>query len=147
MFTKIEDVVAYWQNKLNTDKATIGVGIKSVESYDKSLVVDYPSILIVPNPEEKRVHGTHTWQFAWDISVYIFHADLAANQMTRSIADVQLAQAVADYMEQDFTVEGNVNFGFIRQKLPFAMPSFVVNRSKAVVCTRLSWTATSQGRF
>lgn len=149
MFEKIEDVVAYWQTKLDTDKAAIGGGdgIAQIKSYDETLITVYPTILIIPNPEEKRVHGTHTWQFMWNILFYVLHADIQANQMTRSIADVSLAQAVSDYLETDKSCGGNVNFGFVAQKLPLAIPPFVVNRSKAAVSTRLTWTATSQGRF
>lgn len=148
MFVKLEDVVAYWQDKLDTDKATIGTGIAMVKSYDETLVTEYPTVIIAPNAEEKRIHGTHTFQYAWSIVFYVLHADLAANQMTRSIADVLLAQALSDYLESDMSADGNVNGnGFVAQKLPIAMPAFVVNRSRAVVCTRLTWTATSQGRF
>lgn len=146
-FVKVGDVVDYWAGVLETNKATIGSGIRRVQTYDDTIVTEYPCLLITPSPEEKIVHGTHTYLFNWRIMLYVFHADLASDRMTRNKADVELAQAVADFMETDKTLDGRVNFSHVAQKAPGAVPPFVTNRSTASVCTRLLWAATSQGRF
>lgn len=150
-FTRVDEMVQYWKDAFDTIIADpdpdVNLGLQKAFTYDEILIRDYPCLLLNPAPEQKDIHATHTFLFTWYLYVYVFHADLAADRMMRNKADVLLAEKITDFMEADYTIGDRVIFGYIQSKIPGSMPPQVMNRNSAVVCTRLTWFATSEGRF
>jgi hypothetical protein len=127
------------------------LGLKFVGSYSEKLIPKYPAIIVVPGPRAKNLHGTHTFQIALELHLYIYHANLNATQRERSKADLQLVAGVEAELESDFRWvddEGSarVIHGYVASEEPgLLQPS--VNKSTVVICTRLTWRAISQRRF
>lgn len=146
-FTKLTDVVGYWKQQLTDNKDKLG--ISSVKTYDQTIMMndDYPAIIIIPNPEMKDVHAMHTWLYTWRIFIYVLHSDISQDHMTRSETDVLLAEAISEFMETDLVLGGRVIFSYVEAKAPGAVPASLIGRDSGAVCTRLTWFATSEGRF
>lgn len=146
-FSKLTDVVTYWEEQLidNKDK----LGISSVKTYDETMIMndDYPAVIITPNPEMKQIHAMQTWLYTWRVFLYVLHSDLSQDHMTRSKTDVLLAETITDFIETDKELGGRVIFGYVEAKAPGVVPAQLISRETAAVCTRLTWFASSEGRF
>lgn len=149
-FTRITEVVEYWKRRFDIDGADLG--LNAVYTFSQKMNRDYPAILINPAPAGKELYATHTWLYTWRVMFYVFHAKLTQDKMNRSKADVTLAENITDYIERDKTLmteeqpDGLVIFGYVEDTAAGALPPFVT-KSDAVLCTRLRWFATSEGRF
>lgn len=150
-FSQTDEVVQFWLDAFTTMKddpdPDVNLGIQEIFTYDEAIIKGYPCLLLNPAPESKEVHATHTYLHTWYLYVYVFHADLSASRMMRNKADVVLAQKISDFMEIDNTLGDKVIFSYVQSKIPGSMPPQVMNRNSAVVCTRLTWFATSESHW
>lgn len=144
-FDKLSDVMDYWLDAFNRQKSELE--IENVQGYDETNVKGYPTIILAPQQVSKVPHSTHTFQFAWTLFFYVLHADLSASRATRSHDDTLLAEKVLEFIEVDKQLGGRVEFSFVSTVTSGALPSFLTMRESSSVCTRLTWIATSQGRF
>jgi len=127
------------------------LGLKFVGEYGEKIIPAYPAVVVVPGPRAKTLHGTHTFQVALELALYIYHADLTLRKRERSKADLQLAERVETEMESDFRwvdEDGGarVIHGYIASEEPGLLQPDV-RKSAVVICTRLTWRAISQRRF
>jgi hypothetical protein len=127
------------------------LGLKFVGKYSEKLIPKYPAVIVVPGPRAKNLHGTHTFQVALELHLYVYHANLNATKRERSKEDLQLVARLEEELESDFRWEdetggARVIHGFVASEEPgLLQPS--VNKSSVVICTRLTWRAISQRRF
>lgn len=127
------------------------LGLKFVGEYGEKIIPQYPAVVVVPGPRAKSLHGTHTFQVALELFLYVYHAKLNLSKRERSKADLQLVQTLEREMESDFRwadEEGRarVIHGYIASEEPgLLQPN--VRKSDVVICTRMTWRAISQRRF
>jgi hypothetical protein len=149
MITDTWVVVDMIADRLNAQSGPLG--LKFVGSYNEKIIPKYPAVIVVPGPRAKSLHGTHTFQVALEIALYIYHANLNLTKRERSKADLQLVTRLEEELESDFRwVDENgsarVIHGYVSSEEPgMLQPS--ANKSTVVICTRLTWRAISQRRF
>jgi len=66
------------------------LGIKYVGKYDEGIIPEYPAVVVLPGPRAKTLHATRTFQVAFEIEMYVYHANLTLTKRERSKADLQL---------------------------------------------------------
>jgi hypothetical protein len=127
------------------------LGLKYVGAYDEKLIPKYPAVVVLPGPRAKQLHGTHTFQTAFQVELYIYHANLTLNKRERSKADLQLVERIETELDSDFRwidEDGGASLihGYVTNENPGILQPRV-GKTGSVICTRLTWNAISQRRF
>jgi len=128
------------------------LGIKYVGKYDEGIIPEYPAVVVLPGPRAKTLHATRTFQVAFEIEMYVYHANLTLTKRERSKADLQLVSRVEAEMETDYrwvdpdNGEASVIHGYISQENPGLLQP-KARKSRVIICTRMTWIAISQRRF
>lgn len=139
------DAAEYIHDFLDQNKGT--VGINYVGYGDERLLGKYPSLVVTPDPLTREVSGTHTFRIGINVSIWVYHANLAVGHKIRTMEDIRLAEEVTKLLHRDYTMGGNVVFGFVDGEQPGVISRVVGGRAQSVVGTRLTWSAISQQRF
>jgi hypothetical protein len=127
------------------------LGLKFVGKYDERLIPKYPAVVVLPGPRAKTLHGTRTFQVAFQLELYIYHANLSLTKRERSKADLQLVDRIEQELETDYrwadeTGDSSVIHGYVSSENPGVLQPRA-GKSTSVICTRLTWNAISQRRF
>jgi hypothetical protein len=143
-FTRPEEIVEYFKTDFENNAGSLG--IEFVGGYNERLLPRYPAIVVSAGGVDKELHGTHTFLMRIRVFVYVYHAQMRLNDVKRSLADLQLATAVMEFMERDMTLGDRIIQGWVESEFPGARQ---VNSDKGqvVVSTRLTWMGISERRF
>jgi len=127
------------------------LGLKFVGKYNEKIIPNYPAVVVLPGPRVKTYHGLHTFNVLVQLDLYIYHANLSLTKRERSKADMQLVSNVEAELDSDFLWRSEsgapqlIN-AFVSNEEPGVMQPRA-GKSSLVICTKLTWRATSQRRF
>lgn len=127
------------------------IGIAKVVKYDEQLIDEYPAVQVFPGQFTKELHGTHTFALGLRADIYVMHAKMTLDRMTRNYEDLALATEIVAYLERDMRFHdesGNARLihSFVESERFAARPPRT-NKDVAVVGTLLNWMGVNQGRF
>lgn len=140
--TRPEHLVEHLAQAINGSN----LGIKYIAKYDDELLPEYPAVLIMAGPLQKEIHGTHTFAVSLHCELYLFHAVLTEQRVTRNYNDLIMASKLIDFLEQDLTLGERIIAGWVDSEVPGVNPPRS-NRSDAVISTRITYRATQETRF
>lgn len=145
-FSRPEEVVDYWVNRIDPIKETLG--LNGVFGYEQKLIPasSYPVLAINPGPFSKEVHALRTWLYSWNIHFFIMHAKATGSHLQRSREEAQFVTDLVAYLESDKTLGDQVIFGYVTDERQGVLRPFA-EQSDMVLSTRIDWFATSEGRF
>lgn len=130
------------------EKKSGPLGIKYVGTYGEKLLPSYPAVVVVPGPRAKSLHSTNTFQIAFELNLYVYHANLTLQKRERSKADLKLVAAIEEELEFDYIWrDSNDQQTLIHSYVTGEEPGVVEMKNSVVVCTRMTWRAISQRRF
>jgi hypothetical protein len=141
-FVRVEQVMDYLAERMETYKGDLG--LEFIGYGDEQAVPRYPAIVIEGGPADRELHATQQFMVRWNILMWVYHARLSASHATRTKEDLELATRIVANLDHDFTLGGNVIFGFVASEAPTpinAGPSIVV------VGTRLIWSGEARQSF
>jgi len=127
------------------------LGLKFVGKYDEQLIPEYPAVVVMPGPRRKNLHATRTFEVLFELSLFIYHANLNLSKRERSKADLQLVARIEQELDSDMrwptpTGESQIINGYVANEEPGILQPRA-NKSTMVICTRLTWRAMCQRRF
>jgi len=141
--TRPEDLVEHLATRIADSDLPFGY----VAKYDEQLIPEYPAVQVFSAPFSKEVHGTHTFLITVRADLYIMHGDMTQNYVTRSLADMQLATRLVNFLESpDLSLDGRLIAGWVENEVPGAMPPRTA-KSASIVSTKLGYRGTSEARF
>lgn len=146
-FTRPEEPMEYWIEAFKAQAEKLG--LQYVAGYDENMIPEYPSIHIMSGTMSKEVHGTHTYLFTFRQPIYVMHAKADKDRKQRNLEDLLLATGVVNFIESDKKLGGKVIFSYVEEESPGILAPARGGRSRGdlIVGTRLTWFATSEGRF
>jgi hypothetical protein len=142
VFAHNSEALDYIYGLLNTNKSALN--LNSVWYGDENFTAPYPAAVCVPGGMVRDYVATRTFEILLQVSIFVLHADMSASHHTRTRQDLLYAEAIVDFLHQDYTLGGNVLNGWVGSETPG-----VTNRPKgnAIVSTSLAWTARSRAPF
>jgi len=151
LFTTQSEIAAELVKRIEDEAGALG--FEYVGKWDEKLVGRYPAVVVSPVGLEKEVHGTQTFLITIRIMLWIYHADMTETYRSRSDADIELAEALEEFLErpENRTLNDNLGaeqliFGFIETSVPGVLqPS--KERGGPIVGTRLQWHGITQRRW
>lgn len=117
------------------------LGLKGVWYGDDDFIPKYPAVVCLAEGMDRSLHSTRSFKLDLIVSLYVFHAEMNATYRTRTRNDLMLVDAVRGVLHADYTLAGNIVFGFIQREQPG-----IGNRPKGpgIVSTSLTWTGESR---
>jgi len=143
-FVRPEEIVEYFKTEFEDNAGLLG--IEYVGAYNERLLPRYPAIVISAGGSDKELHGTHTFLVTTRVFVYVYHAQMRSSDVSRNLADLELATAVVDFMERDMTLGNRIVQGWVEAEFPSAR-QLNATKGEVVVSTRLTWMGISERRF
>lgn len=144
LFSRPEEVTEYFLDDLRASASILG--LEFVGGYSEKLVPAYPAVVVVAGTFDKEVHATHTYLVTLRCLFYVYHGAMTQTHANRSLADLQLATSVVDFIERDLTLGGQIIHGHVESEVPGAGQANS-RKSDIIVSTRLSWEGISERRF
>src|SRR5438045_2090086 len=102
LFTRPEEVTEYFYRRLLANASYLG--LEFVGAYGEIMISGYPAVIINATELDKELHGTHTYLVRLRCELYIYHGSIQLTRAKRSLADLQLATTIVDFMEEDMTL-------------------------------------------
>jgi hypothetical protein len=144
LFSRPEEVTEFFLEELRENANLLG--IEFVGGYGERILPSYPAVVVNAGTLDKELHGTHTYLITIRALVYVYHAQMTITHASRSLADLQLASTVVDFLERDLTLGDRIINGFVVSEVPGAT-QVNARKSDVVVSTRLTWEGISERRF
>jgi hypothetical protein len=120
------------------------IGLLDVRLGEFPYVIAYPSCMVVPGDTDRRPEASFMQtELTFTVLFYVMHANLSADRQSRTIEDLELADAVTNVLHFDWTFSGELAGSWVAAERPVNLP----RRAVHVVCTELTWTAKSRGRI
>lgn len=141
-FYEVLDVLNFVHDYLDTHKEEIGLNY--IGYGDEEHLPNFPVAVVTPEPDIRAIKGTHQFERIFNLSVFVYHADLTVNHRIRTQQDMELATAVVRLLHANFTLDGNIVFGFVDGSSPGVVVRGGATTPQQIVSTRLTWTG--QGR-
>lgn len=145
MFGFSKDAAIHIHDLLDAQKEFLGINY--VGFGNERLLGKYPSVVVTPDPLDRSVVATHQFAVILNVSIWVYHAKLTEGHKIRTMEDIKLAEEVTKALHADYTLGGNVVFGFVDGETPGAVARLVQGKAQAVIGTRLTWTAESRQTF
>ena len=142
IFTRPEEVMDYLHDKLEDNKITLG--IKYIGYGDEDLIPEYPAVLVTADPVNREIHATHTFRNFFNLSLWVYHADMSVTRKVRNREDLLLCSAIYRLIHDDLTLGGNIIFGYIDSEVPGVIRN---RRRGAAVGTRMTYLGEARERF
>lgn len=149
MFTRPEQVIEYWREHFELHKDMLG--LRTIASYEATSIGEFPALSISGVRMSKDLHGIRTYLYTWRCWFYVMHNQATLDRTRRSIEDLLLASDVVRFIESNKELKDEdhptkrVLFSYISDEEPGVVDPFT--SGSLIVSTRLSWVATSEGRF
>lgn len=150
MYSRPEELLKDFRERFEAQKGLLGFVF--VATQDENLLPEYPAIQISVGSVTREDHGTQRFLLTFEMSFWIYHANLESTHATRTIEDMELATNVVRYLHQrdvralndgteDKLIGGS---GRIVQE----EPGLTLRESGSrVVTTRLIWNGQSQVNY
>lgn len=140
--TSLDDVTQAVYTRIKAAQGSLAV--RQVYYADNNFVPQYPNVVVAHGRKGKARHTTgNRFLFTFTVFVYVLHSDMNLTKAMRTKADVQLAEAVSNVLESDFTLGGQVIEGFTESIEPAMLPG--QRKGDGVVSSRITFYATSVG--
>lgn len=143
MFTRPEQCAQYIENLLNAHLGELG--INTVVFGEELKTISYPAVMIVPQPMRKEMQGIPTFLCYFNVTLYVYHANLTVSRAQRTLEDMQLATGIVNLLEKNFTLSNNIIFGFVAEESPGILARG--DKSEMIIGTRLEWEGQSKYVF
>lgn len=137
-FYYVEEVMTYVFEYLDLHKEELG--INHVGYGDEELIPGWPAIQVAGEPDDREIKATQQFRRTFNLSIFVFHADLSINHRIRTQEDMELATAVVKKLHEDYTLGGNIIFGYVTNSSPGVVLRGNLESPQEVVSTRLVWT-------
>lgn len=129
-------------NTITNAKADIGLADVKFGGLPK--LTRYPACMILAGELTRRPEASgRVTEVTFNIPIYVLHADLTKDLQTRQEEDLQMADAVTEFLHSDFTFGGTLAGSWVSSERPRPIPGKRVGHH--VLTTELMWTATSRG--
>jgi uncharacterized protein YneR len=141
------DQVLDWFKDNLKQETSLGFNFVDYGNVD-DLIPGYPAALLSPGPRTRVVHATHIFLVTFIVDIWVLHGNLNVGYSQRKKEDIQLCNAVQDFMDKHFSLDtpdnvDNIIFGRIENETPGA----IVRSGSPIVSTRLQWSGTSEQPF
>lgn len=138
----LDDVTQVVYDRVNAQKGVLG--LRQVYYADNNFTPQYPNAVVVHGRRSKTRHTTgNRFLFTFSVFVYVLHANMTLNKAMRSKADIQLAEQVGSFIEDDYHLGGQVVDCYIEAIEPALLPARRVGEN--VVSSRITVYASSVG--
>lgn len=131
-------------NKIETNKSILGIGYVGVD--DERRLPRYPAVVVSAGPKDKQIHSSNSFAVTIRVLIWVYHAKMNESHRSRSNADLDLADAIENLLEEDLTWSDQVVVAHCEGQIPgvFSPRS---EKSDLVIGTRLTWVAATQEEF
>jgi hypothetical protein len=142
MFSTNSEALDFIHDLLDTAKGDLGLA--SVWYGDENFVAPYPAAVVAPGGLVRNLYATRTFEIILQVTIFVMHGDLSVSYRTRTRDDIRLAESVTSLLHTDYTLGGNVVYGYVVSETPGA-----INRPKGtgIVSTSIAWNGNSRAQF
>lgn len=128
------DCIDYLYEKLDTNKATLG--IRYVGYADEDFLPQYPAVVFASGLLAREIHSTQGFRNEVTVEIFVLHAALSLSHRARTRADLAMVREITDLIHLDMTLDGNIVHGYITSEIP---GEIVDEKGESVVGTRMVW--------
>jgi hypothetical protein len=139
------EVLDFIYDLLDNKKADLG--IKYIARIDENLIPEYPAVLVNLAPITRELHATQMFRVVWNITIWVFHAELTVGKAIRSKEDIELATNIRKLLHEHRTLDGHIVHGYVNGEFPGETTRVVGTKTSSIVTTRLSWEGENRVRF
>jgi hypothetical protein len=143
MFQRIEDVLDYAHDLVETRKGDIG--LEYVAYGSDQLLPKYPACVIAPGQTRTQKHGTHYFMTIFHIEMLVLHAKLSVSRAIRTREDLELTSRTVTALADDPTCGGLAMFSYFTDEVPQNIRTGT--KSYPVLGTQLSWLVEARVPF
>jgi hypothetical protein len=140
MFVSPEECLVWFKELLEQEKSSLGIGYVGVG--DVQLIPEYPAVLLTSDPLVREQHGTRRFQNFFNLSLWVYHANVSVDRATRTLEDLELVTRIRNRLHKPdaMTMGGNIIHGFVDSE----SPGVLTGKSNIVIGTRMTWTGRAQ---
>ena len=143
MFERIEDVLDYAHDLVETKKGDIG--LEYVAYGSDQLLPKYPACIVAPGQTRTQKHGTHYFMRTFYIEMLVLHAKISISRALRTKEDLELTTRVTEAFALDPTCGENALFSYFTDETPQNIRTGV--KAIPVLGTQLSWLVEARVPF
>lgn len=137
-YSRPEEVVEAFRTLFNAHKEQLGFAYVALN--DEVLIPEYPALLITTDQMERVIHAMQQFEVTFNLTFWVYHAQLSDSHQQRTIDDMKLATGVVQFIHMNRTLSGRLIFSFVDSELP----GFTATETGPnIITTRLGWNGKS----
>ena len=147
-----DEVMAWMRDAL---RQRTDLGFQYVDYGDPDdFIPGTPAVIITNGPRARTLHATHQFRVSLSLELWVLHANASVGASERRIEDVQLCNAIQDFLDLNMNLpdianmtvddkmnnpEGNIVQGWISGE----SPGVIARKGALYVATRMTWDGLS----
>lgn len=152
-YSRPEEVLKHFKTLFQANKDALR--IKYVATQDENLKTEYPSLEIAAGPMLREIHGTQKYLVTFEMSFWVYHANMESTHASRTIEDMEIATDIVRFLHkpENRTLLDPTNpdldkkriiFGWVTQEIPGAIAR---TERSSIIVTRLVWNGQAEVLF